>query len=170
MGLVFASIFGDTAGLRAVDTVSRADCGRLAGLPLLPSPSTQYRFLQDVPVKRALEFQSALGRRLVALDQVTPGHPVTIDGHHVKTYSRKAMPHACITQEGRDGKAIRTFDTQDHVSKKPRIALAASSGTTVSQGTHRLAGLTRAIRGRDFLLVADKAWYCGQLIQDLHAP
>jgi len=169
LGLVFESIFGYTAGIRAVDTVSRADFGLLAGLPFLPSPSTQYRFLQDVPVKSALDFQTALGRGLVALAQVTPGHPVNIDGHNVKTYSRKAMKHAFITQEDRYGKAIRTFYTQDQTSKKPLIALAAYSGTTVSQVTHRLAGLTRAILGRDFLLVADKEWYCGQLIQELHA-
>jgi len=168
LGLVFASIFGYTAGLRAVDTVSRADFGLRAGLPLLPSPSTQDRFLQDVPGKSALEFQTALGRRLVALDQVTPGHPVNIDGHNVKTYSRQAMQHAFITQEGRYGQAIRTFYTQDQASKKPLIALAAYSGTTVSQVTQRLAGLTRDILGRDVLLVADKAWYCGQLIQELH--
>src|SRR5574341_582089 len=158
LGLVFESIFGYTAGIRAVDMVSRADFGLLAGLPFLPSPSTQYRFLQDVPVKSALDFQTALGRRLVALAQVTPGHPVNIDGHNVKTYSRKAMKHAFITQEDRYGKAIRTFYTQDQASKKPLMALAAYSGTTVSQVTHRLAGLTRDILGRDFLLVADKEW------------
>src|SRR4029453_7045664 len=71
--------------------------------------------------------------------------------------------------EDRYGKAIRTFYTQDQVSKKPLMALAAYSGTTVSQVTRRLAGLTRDILGRDFLLVADKEWYCGQLSQDLHA-
>lgn len=87
----------------------------------------------------------------------------------MKTYSRKAMTHSCITQEDRYGKAVRTFSTQDQTSKKPRIALAAYSGTTVSQVTRRLALLTRAILERDFLLGADKAWYCGQLIQDLHA-
>src|SRR5574341_2571371 len=113
LGLVFESIFGYTAGIRAVDTVSRADFGLLAGLPFLPSPSTQYRFLQAVPVKSGLDFQTALGRRLVALDQVTPGHPVNIDGHNIKTYSRQAMKHAFITQEARYGKAIRTFYTQD---------------------------------------------------------
>jgi len=32
-----------------------------------------------------------------------------------------------------------------------------------------LADLTRDILGRDFLMVADKEWYCGQLIQELHA-
>src|SRR5712692_11104301 len=169
LGLVFESIFGFTAGIRAVDTVSRADFGLLAGLPFLPSPSTQYRFLQSVPVQSALALQSALGQRLVALGHVTPGHPVHVDAHNVKTYSRKAMKQSFITQEDRYGKAVRTFYTQDQASKKPLIALAASSGTTVSQVTHRLAGLTRDILGRDFLLGADKAWYCGQLLQDLHA-
>src|SRR5881409_2921501 len=38
LGLVFESIFGYTAGIRAVDTVSRADFGLLAGLPFLPAP------------------------------------------------------------------------------------------------------------------------------------
>src|SRR2546426_2565929 len=169
LGLVFESIFGYTAGIRTVDTVSHADFGLLAGLPFLPSPSTQYRFLQAVPVKDALEFQTALGRRLVARGQVTPGHPVHIDGHNMKMDSRKAMKHSFITQEDRYGKAIRTFYTQDQASKKPLIALAASSGTTVSQVTRRLATLTRAILTRDFVMVADKEWYCGQLIQDLHA-
>ena len=168
LGLIFESIFGYTAGIRTVDTVSRADFGLLAGLPLLPSPSTQYRFLQDVPVQESLDFQIALGQRLVTLAQVTPGHPVNVDGHNMKTYSRKAMKHSFITQEDRYGKAVRTFSTQDQASKKPLIALAAYSGTTVSQVTRRLAGLTRDIFGRDFLLVADKKWYCGQLIQELH--
>ena len=169
LGLVFEAIFGYTVGIRAVDTVSRADFGLLAGLPFLPSPSTQYRFLQDVSVKSSLNFQTALGRRLVARGQVTPGHPVNVDGHNIKTYSRKAMKHSFITQEDRYGKAIRTFYTQDQASKKPLIALAAYSGTTVSQVTRRLAALTRDILGRDFLLVADKEWYCGQLIQELHS-
>jgi hypothetical protein len=169
LGIVFESIFGYTAGIRAVDTVSRADFGLLAGLPFLPSPSTQYRFLQDVPVQNSLDFQTALGQRLVTRGQVTPGHPVNIDGHTIKTYSRQAMKRSFITQEDRYGKAIRTFYTQDQTSKKPLIALAAYSGTTVSQVTRRLASLTRAILGQDFLLVADKEWYCGQLIQELHA-
>jgi hypothetical protein len=169
LGLVFESIFGYTAGIRAVDTVSRADFGLLAGLPFLPSPSTQYRFLQSVSVQSALDFQTALGARLVTLGHVTPGHPINVDAHNIKTYSRKAMKQSFITQEDRYGKAIRTFYTQDQASKKPLMALAAYSGTTVSQVTRRLAGLTRDILGRDFLLVADKEWYCGQLIQDLHA-
>jgi len=169
LGLVFESIFGYTAGIRTVDTVSRADFGLLAGLPFLPSPATQYRFLQSVPVQSALAFQTVLGQRLVALGHVTPGHPVNVDAHNIKTYSRKAMKHSFITQEDRYGKALRTFYTQDQASKKPLIALAAYSGTTVSQVTHRLADLTRDILGRDFLMVADKEWYCGQLIQELHA-
>jgi len=169
LGLVFESLFGYTAGIRTVDTVSRADFGLLAGLPFLPSPSTQYRFLQAVSVQDSLDFQTALGQRLVALGQVTPGHPINVDAHNIKTYSRKAMKHAFIAQEDRYGKAIRTFYTQDQTSKKPLIALATYSGTTVSQVTRRLATLTRAILGRDFLLVADKEWSCGQLIQELHA-
>jgi Transposase DDE domain len=169
LGLVFESIFGYTAGIRTVDTVSRADFGLLAGLPFLPSPSTQYRFLQNISVQDSLDFQTSLGTRLVALGQITPGHPINVDGHNLKTYSRKAMKLAFITQEDRYGKAIRTFYTQDQASKKPLIALAAYSGTTVSQVTRRLATLTRTILARDFLLVADKEWYCGQLIQDLHA-
>jgi hypothetical protein len=168
LGLVFESIFGSTAGIRAVATVSRADFGLLAGLPFLPSPSTQYRFLQSVSVQSALDFQTALGQRLVALGHVTPGHPVNVDAHNMKTYSRKAMKHAFITQEDRYGKAIRTFSTQDQASKKPLIALAAYSGTTVSQIPCRLASLTRDVLGRDCLLVADNEWYCGQLIQELH--
>jgi Transposase DDE domain len=169
LGLVFESIFGYTAGIRAVDTVSRADFGLLAGLPFLPALSTQYRFLQSVSVQSALEFQTVLGQRMVTLGHVTPRHPVNVDAHNIKTYSRKAMKQSFITQEDRYGKAVRTFYTQDQASKKPLIALAAYSGTTVSQVTRRLATLTRAILGRDFLMVADKEWYCGQLIQDLHA-
>lgn len=168
LGIVFESIFGYTAGIRAVDSVSRADFGLLAGLPFLPSPSTQYRFLQRVPVRQALDFQTALGKRLVWLGQITPGFPVNVDGHNLKTYSRKEMKLSFITKEDRYGKAIRTFYTQDQESKKPLIALAAYSGTTVSQVTRQLAARTRNILGQDFLMVADKEWYCGQLIHELH--
>jgi hypothetical protein len=169
LGLVFESIFGYTAGIRSVDTVSRADFGLLAGLPFLPSPSTQYRFLQAVSCHSALDFQVTLGKRLVTLGHITPGQPVNVDAHNIKTYSRKAMKPSFITQEAHDGKAIRTFYTQDPASKKPLIALAAYSGTTVSQSTRQLATLTRTLLERDFLMVADKEGYCGQLIQDLHA-
>jgi hypothetical protein len=119
-------------------------------------------------MKDGLHFQIALGRRLVSLGQITAGFPVNIDGHNLKTYSRKAMKRSFITKEGRYGKAIRTFYTQDQESKKPLVALAAYSGTTVSQVTHRLAGLTRDVLEKDFLMVADKEWYCGSLIQELH--
>ena len=88
LGCVFESIFGYTAGIRTIDTVSRADFGLLAGLPFLPSPSTQYRFLQSVSVKSALEFQTTLGARLITLGQVTPGHPVNVDAHNIKTYQQ----------------------------------------------------------------------------------
>lgn len=163
------SIFGSTAGMRTIDTVSRADCGLLAGRPCLPSPSTQSRVRQSVSVTSALDVQTALGARLITRGHVTPGHPVNVDGHHMKTSSRQAMQPSFITQEDRSGKAVRTFSPQDHASQKPLMALAASAGTTGSQVTHHLAALTRALLGRDGLMVADKAWDCGPLIQDLHA-
>lgn len=168
LGLVFESIFGYAAGIRAVDSVSRADFGLLAGLPFLPSVSTQYRFLQGVPQQDALDFQTTLGKRLVSLGQITPGFAVNIDGHSIKTYSRKEMKLSHLTKEDRYGKAIRTFYTQDQESKKPIIAVAAYSGTTVSQVTSQIAALTRDVLGSDFLMAADKEWYCGQLINELH--
>ena len=133
--------------MRTIDTVSRADVGLLAGRPFLPSPSTQYRVLQSVSVTSALDFQTALGARLSTLGHVTPGHPGNVDGHNMKTYARKAMQQSCITQEDRYGKAVRPFSPQDQASKKPLIALAASSGTTGSQVPHHLAALTRTLRG-----------------------
>lgn len=168
LGIVFESIFGYTAGIRAVDSVSRTDFGLLAGLPFLPSQSTQYRYLQSVPVIDALDFQTNLGRRLVKLGQITPGFPVNIDGHNIKTYSRKEMKLSFITKEGRYGKAIRTFYTQDQNSKKPLMAMATYSGTSVSQITRKIIGLTKGILEKDFLMVADKEWYCGSLIDELH--
>ena len=86
-------------------------------------------------MKDGLDFQTALGRRLVTLGQITPGQPINVDAHNLKTYSRKAMKQSFITQEAHYGKAIRTFYTQDQASKKPLMALAAYSGTTVSQIT-----------------------------------
>ncbi|MDI6814149.1 MAG: hypothetical protein QMD10_11525 [Desulfitobacteriaceae bacterium] len=91
LGMVFESIFGYTGGIRSVDPVSRADFGLLAGLPFLPSPSTQYRFLQSTTYRQALDFQVALGKHLIDLGQVVPGLPVNIDGHTIRTYSRKEM-------------------------------------------------------------------------------
>lgn len=168
IGIVFESLFGYTKGIRSIDSVSRADFGLLEGLPFLPSPSTQYRYLQGISCKSALDFQVAMGRKLVDLDQVIAGFPVNIDGHSVSTYSRKEMKQSYITKEGRYGKAIRCFYTQDQNSKKPLIAMAAYSGTTVAQTTNKLAEMTRDILNREFVLVADKEWFCGQLIQELH--
>jgi len=168
LGMVFESIFGYTGGIRSVDPVSRADFGLLAGPPFLPSPSTQYRFLQSTTYRQALDFQVALGKHLIDLGQVVPGLPVNIDGHTIRTYSRKEMKQSFITKEDRYGKAIRTFYTQDQESRKPLLALAAYSGTTVSQVTRQVADRTREILGREFLLVADKEWYCGKLIRELH--
>lgn len=168
LGIVFESIFGFTSGIRAVDSVSRADFGLLAGLPFLPSVSTQYRFLQDVCVQDGLHFQTRLGKQLLSLGQIKPGGAVNIDGHNVKTFSRKEMKLSFLTKEDRYGKAIRTFYTQDQESRKPLMAIAAYSGTTVSQVTRQLAERTRDILGQSFILAADKEWYCGQLIQELH--
>jgi len=168
LGLVFESLFGLKEGIRSINPISQKDFGLLAGLPFLPSPSTQYRFLQAIPYNSSLTFQVALAKKLVQLGHVVPGSPINIDGHNIKTYSRKAMKKSYITQEGRYGKAIRTFYTQDQLSKKPLITMAAYSGTAVSQITRCITDLTRDVLDRSFLLVADKEWYCGQLIQELH--
>ncbi len=168
LGMVFESLFGYTKGIRSVDSVSRMDFGLLFGLPFLPSPSTQYRYLQKISVQEGLDFQVALGRRLVELGQVSPGFPVNIDAHNVKTYSRKEMKQSYLTKEERYGKAIRTFYTQNQQSSKPLLAMATYSGTKVAQVTQKITELTRHILKQDFLLVADKEWYCGQLISELH--
>jgi len=168
LGIVFESLFGYTKGIRSIDSVSRTDFGLLFGLPFLPSPSTQYRHVQSVSVKEGLDFQVALGRRLVELSQVSAGFPVNIDAHNVKIYSRKEMKQSYLTKEERYGKTIRTFYTQDQQSSKPLLAMAAYSGTKVAQVTQRITQLTRDILERDFLMVADKEWYCGQLLNELH--
>lgn len=170
LGLVFASSCGSTAGRRAGDTVRRADCGWRAGLPVLPSPAPQYRFRQDVPGQDSLAWPTALGHRLVARGQGTPGQPVHVDAHHSPTASRKAMQYSCLAQEARSGQARRPCSTHDQQAKQPRSARAPSSGTTVSHVTRRLARLTRALLGRDGLMVAAKAWDGGQLLQERHPP
>jgi len=73
--------------------------------------------------------------------------PLTIDGHNIKTYSRKEMKSSYLTKEEHYGKAIRTFYTQDQESGKSIAALAAYSGTSVSQVTRRITGMTRYILG-----------------------
>lgn len=169
LGIIFESLFGYKVGVRSLDSISRTDFGLLSGLPFLPSPSTQYRFLHSFSVNEALSLQVKLGKRLVELEQIKPdGSPVNIDGHNVKTYSRKAMKKSYITQNNSYGKAIRTFYTQDQASNKPLLALATYSGTTVSQITNKLVKNTCEILGQDFIMVADKEWYCGQLIEELH--
>ena len=156
--------------MRPIETVSRADWGLLAGRPLRPSPSTPYRCLQSVAGKSALECQTALGARLVTRGPVTPGPPVNVAAHNRKTAARTAMPQSCIPQEDRYGTAVRPCSPQDQASKKPRLALAASAGTTGSQVPRHVAALTRAILARDCLLVAAKEWDGGPLIQNLPAP
>ncbi len=168
LGIIFESLFGYTKGIRSVDSVSRVDFGLLFGLPFLPSPSTQYRYLQNISVQEGLDFQVALGRCLVELGQVSAGFPVNIDAHNVKTYSRKEMKQSYLTKEERYGKAIRTFYTQDQQSSKPLVAMATYSGTKVAQITQKITALTRDVLKQNFLLVADKEWYCGQLICELH--
>ena len=117
-----------------------------------------------------LDCQSALGPCRMARGQITLAHPVNVEAHNRNTASRKAMQHSFMTPEDHDGTAIRTFYPQDQASKPPRIALAAYAGTPLSQITPRLAGLTRPIRDRDGLRVAEKAWDCGHRIQARHAP
>ena len=155
--------------MRAVDTVSRADGGLRAGLPLLPALSTQYRCLPSVSVQSAWECQTALGARLLTLGPGPPGHPGNVDAPNLQPYARKAMPQSCSTPEDREGQAVRTCYPQAQASQKPRSALAASSGTTVSQGTRRVATLTRALLARDFLMGADKEGDGGPRLQDLQA-
>ncbi len=168
LAVIFESLFGYVKGIRAIDSVSKADFGLLFGLPFLPSPSTEYRYLQDISVKESLDFQVAMSRRLAQLGQISVEGPINIDGHNVKTFSRKEMKRSYLTKEERYGKAIRTFYTQDQYSGKPLIALAAYSGTTVSQVTPKISELTHDILKKDFIMVADKEWYCGQLINELH--
>ena len=48
------------------------------------------------------------------------------------------------------------------------MAMATYSGTAVSQVTRRLISLTKDILAEEFLMVADKEWYCGSLIDELH--
>ena len=47
------------------------------------------------------------------------------------------------------------------------MAMATYSGTSVSQVTRTLISLTKDILAQDFLMVADKEWYCGKLIDEL---
>jgi len=66
-------------------------------------------------------------------------------------------------------KAIRTFYTQDQASKKPLLLWLPTPAPLSPRSPTGWPTLTRDILGRDFLMVADKEWYCGQLIQELHA-
>ena len=69
---------GYTVGLRAVDAVSYTDFSLLVGLPVLPSPPMSYRLLQDRSVHDSLDFQVALGPRLVARGPITPSTSMLI--------------------------------------------------------------------------------------------
>lgn len=96
LGIIFGSIFGYKVGIRAVDSVSRVDFGLHAGLPFLPSISTQYRFLQAVSVQDGLDLQVKLGKQLVARGQVTSGFAVNIDGHNVLTNIDEKLERANV--------------------------------------------------------------------------
>jgi hypothetical protein len=169
LGVIFESLFGYTAGVRSIDAVSMADFGLLAGLPFIPSPTTQYRFHQSFSFEDGLCLQVDLGKKLRELGQIkASSSPINVDAHNIKTYSRKEMKKSYITQEKNYGKAIRTFYTQDQYSNKPIMAIATYSGTSVRQITENLVKRTKKILQRDFIMVADKEWYCGQLIDDLH--
>jgi len=57
IGIVFESIFGYTAGIRAIDSVSRADFGLLAGLRWTPKSRQQnreFKLVFHAAVKRFL--------------------------------------------------------------------------------------------------------------------
>lgn len=167
LGIVFESLFGYTKGVRSIDSVSKVDFGLLSGLPFLPSPSTQYCYLQNITTHDSLNFQVKLGKQLLKLGQISSGNPLNIDGHNIKTYSRKEMKRSFITQEDRYGKAIRTFYVQDQVSDKPILAMASYSGTKVAHVTEKLAVKAKEIYQNELIFVADKEWYCGKLIEDL---
>src|SRR5437870_10536257 len=89
LGLVFESIFGYTAGIRTVDTVSRADFGLLAGLPFLPSPPPRSGFFQPAPAQAALGFQPNRGGRLSPCGQARPANPSTTVGTTLRKYLPK---------------------------------------------------------------------------------
>jgi len=167
LGLLFETLYGYPDGIRAIDPVSRADFGLLAGLPWLPAATTQYRYLQAIPVLDALGVQVAFAQHLAATDRVTPGGPINLDAHNVRTYSRKEMKRSYLPEEKGYGKAFRFFYTQDQTSRLPLIALATYSGTTVSQATPPVIAHTQQALGASGLLVADKEWYCGALLQEL---
>jgi hypothetical protein len=167
LGLLFETLYGYHHGIRAIDPISRADFGVLAGLPCLPASSAEYRFLQDIDTQQALAEQVTLTKDLVALGRIPAATPLNIDAHNVRTFSRKEMKRSFMPDEKGYGKAIRLFYTQEQTSQLPLIAFARYSGATVSQATPELMALTQQAVGTGRLLVADKEWYCGHLLQEL---
>ena len=165
--LLFETLYGYHHGIRAIDPISRADFGLLAGLPCLPAASAEYRFLQAIATQQALDEQVSLTRYLSALGRIPGGTPLNIDAHNVRSFSRKEMKRSYLPDEKGYGKAVRLFYTQEQSFQLPLIAFACYSGTTVSQATPSLMTLTQQAVGTGRLLVADKEWYCGHLLQEL---
>ncbi len=164
--LIWEPLFGYTRGIRAVDPISQADFGALSGLPFICSAATEYRFLTETTIERSELFQKRLGKRLVDLGEIS-GQVLNLDGHSIKLFSRKEMKVSFLTKEKAYGKAIRTFYTQDQVSKKPIFAKVAYSGTTVAQVTPQLVEANKEILNSPFLCVSDKEWFIGDLLDQL---
>ena len=164
--LIWEPLFGYAKGIRAVDPISQADFGILSGLPFICSVSTEYRFLAESTTERNELFQKRLGRRLVHLDYIA-GDVLNMDGHSITLFSRKEMKASYLSKEKAYGKAIRTFYTQDQVSKKPLFVKAAYSGATAAEVTPSLVEANKEILGGSFLTVNDKEWFVGSLLEQL---
>lgn len=164
--LIWEPIFGYVKGIRSLDPISQADFGALSGLPFICSVSTEYRFLAETTTERSEAFQKYLGKRLVSLGHVS-GDVINMDGHSIKLFSRKEMKASYLSKDKTYGKAIRTFYTQDQVSKKPLFAKVAYSGATVAQVTPQLVEANKEILGAPFLSVNDKEWFIGSLLDQL---
>jgi hypothetical protein len=164
--LIWEPLFGYAKGIRTVDPVSQTDFGALSGFPFICSASTEYRFLAESTIERAEQFQKDMGKRLAHLGYIS-GDVINMDGHSIKLFSRKEMKASYLSKDKTYGKAIRTFYTQDQVSKKPLFAKAAYSGATVAQVTPHLVEANKEILGGPFLTVNDKEWFIGSLLDQL---
>ena len=166
--MIFESIFGYRKGIRSIDPVSQYDFAVLSGLPFLCSPSTEYRFLTEIPMERSNEFQITIGKRLIERGRISGGSEiVNLDGHSIPLYTRKEMKASYLSKEKNYGKAIRTFYTQDQESRKPLFVKAFYSGTTASQATAPIVEGTQEVLGQPFLCVTDKEWYVASLLEEM---
>lgn len=164
--LIWEPIFGYRKGIRAVDPISQVDFGALSGLPFICSSATEYRFLTESTTERSEAFQKHLAKRLLHLGYLT-GDILNMDGHSIKLFSRKEMKASYLSKDKAYGKAIRTFYTQDQVTKKPVFTKVAYSGATVAQVTPHLVEANKEILGEPFLCVCDKEWFIGSLLDQL---